>query len=116
MSYNILLVDKNGDNVTVPLHQEGCTICIQGSAVAHMSVTYNYLDFFSPHICKDKGLEALNGKSGEDSIPILEKAVKGLGTDLDEDYWEPTEGNAGHALNVMLRWAKHAPEARWYIR
>lgn len=39
-------------------------------------------------------------------IPNLEIAIKQLGTDIDPDYWKATAGNAGHALSVLLCWAK----------
>jgi hypothetical protein len=51
--------------------------------------------------------------TGADSIPILEKAIAQLGDDVDEDYWEPTEGNAKRALSQLLALAKMRPDGVW---
>mgnify|MGYP001213338952 CR=1 FL=1 len=73
------------------------------------------LNFGSEHFSRFGGLRELNGMTAMDSIPILAEAVAALGTEQDEDYWKPTPGNAGHALNVMLGWAKQCPDAVWEI-
>ena len=39
----------------------------------------------------------------------VEVAVNQLGTSTDSDYWKATPGNAGHALNILLYWAKMHP-------
>ena len=41
----------------------------------------------------------------------IDEAVKKLGTTQDSDYWKPTPGNAGHALNILLTWAVDNPDA-----
>jgi len=91
------------------------------------------------------GLKWLYGKTGETAIPILEKAVERLGTNQYErtvdncnkcgftcgvgdglsdpwaecnrrrDYWAPTPGNAGYALNILLEWAREFPKGVFTI-
>ena len=51
-----------------------------------------------------------------DSIPVLEKGIAQLGNDVDDNYWEPTEGNAKKALYGLLALAKLRPDGVWEIR
>lgn len=57
----------------------------------------------------DQGIRWLYNKRAKDVIPKLEVAVNQLGTSTDSDYWKATPGNAGHALNILLYWAKMHP-------
>jgi hypothetical protein len=57
----------------------------------------------------------LHGKKAEETIERLEKAVKELGTERNNDYWNATDGNAGYALNILLTWAKDHREAVWRV-
>lgn len=132
MSYDLgLYKDKAGEEpVTVTLFEEGGTRPLGGTNEAELNITYNYA-FFYYHFLDDKdGIRWLYGKKAKDCIERLEKAVEILGTrqyvrhlrgwsferkdnsDYEElDYWCPTPGNAGHALNILLTWAKDNPEA-----
>src|SRR4029077_6146288 len=38
-----------------------------------------------------------------------------VGTERDDDYWAPTDGNAGYAASILLGWAKQHPEATWRV-
>lgn len=112
MSYSISL-NKEGKTAEVDLHQEGGNIVLGGSDIADMHITYNYGEFFYMYLDSKKGIRWLYGKNAKDTIKKLQNAVKVLGTDRDEDYWKATRGNAGHALNVLLTWAKQHPEGVW---
>ncbi len=82
---------------------------IGGTTDAWLNVTYNY----SKHIWKyfpKKGLKQLNGKKAQDIEETLRKAVKELGTERVDDYWEPSEGNVGYALSILLSWCAIHPE------
>jgi len=46
-------------------------------------------------------------------IAQIERQLKQLGDDISDDYWEPTEGNAKHALRGLLAFAKAAPHGIW---
>ena len=86
-----------------------------GSNEADLNITYNYSRFYYQHLDKTNGLRALDGQMAKDWVDRLEAAVKVLGTAHSNDYWEATEGNAGHALSILLRWAKEHPEGIWRV-
>jgi hypothetical protein len=121
MSYSIYLEDrKTGKTVTVPKFCEGGTVqaeVVDGKLVpcgwteAKMDITYNYWVFYHDTISEGKSIRFIYGKTGAEVIPILDKAISTLGTVRDEDYWKPTPGNAGHALSVLLSWARLHPDA-----
>lgn len=106
---------ENEEIVQVEKHTEGGTITVGGSKEADMSLTYNYAQFYFQEIDKEHGLRWIHEKKAKDTVERLKKAVKALGTKQTGDYWEVTKGNAGHALNVLLGWAKQHPEATWRI-
>ena len=110
MSYDISLV-KDRNSVKVGLHREGGTYCLTGSDSAEMNITYNYAWFYYKFLDVDKGIRWLYGRKAKDCIKRLEEAVEELGTDIYEDYWAPTPGNAGYALSILLGWARDNPDA-----
>lgn len=112
MSYDIEL--NYGDkSAQIEPHTEGGTIMMGGNSAAHLNVTYNYSFFFFHFLDKEDGIRWLYGKAANETIERLEKAVETLGTRQEDDYWIPTPGNAGHALNVLLGWARQHPDAVW---
>jgi len=114
LGWDIRLVDKDGNVVEVPSHTFGSTIVIGGSTSANATITYNYAQFYYEVFGK-KGFMTLNGMKAKDAIPLLEKAIEKLGTKRSESYWDPTPGNAGYALSILLSWAKLHPEATFEI-
>ena len=122
MSFSIYLKDKKtGKDAIVPRFSEGGTVQAEvdadgrlvpcGQTVADMDITYNYSKFYCDTIDKEQGIRFIYGKTGSEVIPILEKAIAVLGTVRHADYWKPTPGNAGHALTVLLMWARLHPNA-----
>jgi hypothetical protein len=108
MSWWVSLHDVTGEIYTdVSKFEEGGTFVVGGSTEADLNVTYNYGKLFD--------FKSLYGKTGEESIPLLEEAVKKYGTIQNEDYWEPTEGNVGFACSVLLAWAKQHPRGKWQV-
>lgn len=111
MSYNICLrLPRTGVLATVPRQFEGGTIDIDGKEDADINITYNYSPFFKEHLDLEQGIRCLYNKWAGDVISKLESAIKQLGTSTDTDYWKATPGNAGHALNILLYWAKMHPD------
>ncbi len=114
-------LEKDGQNVEVDTHDEGGTYVVGGCDEAELNITYNYRGHFRDvGIClhegdggenADDGLFYLHGKLARDAIPHLEHAVKQLGTERDAAYWASTPGNAGHALSILLGWARQYPDA-----
>ena len=97
--------------VTVERFEGGGTRVMDGSDIAELNVTYNYDAAFHHHLHEEEGLRWLHGKSGAEALPRLISAVEGLGTNIAEDYWASTDGNAGYALSVLASWAKQHPTA-----
>ena len=112
MSHDLGLYYDDG-LAQVEIFEEGGTYSLGGSSEAELNITYNYSWFFYRVLDKEKGLRCLYGKTGQETIKILEQAVAELGTDQYKDYWAPTPGNAGHALKILLRWARQHPTAIW---
>ena len=78
-----------------------------------LNITDNYSKFYRKVIDEEKGIRFIYGKTGAESIPILEKAIDRLNDDADEDYWKATEGNAKRALYGLLTFARLRPDGIW---
>lgn len=114
MSYDVYLTDAEGKALPVARHSEGGTYALGGTTIADLNITYNYGKHIRTAMHED-GLKWLHEKKASDTIELLEKAVKTLGTERDSDYWASTKGNAGYALNILLGWAKQHPEGIWEV-
>lgn len=112
MSYDVELRDGDGEAVMVEAHEEGGTYQVGGTNRARLNVTYNYSEVYS---VVGFSLRDLHGKRAGDTLEQLTELVKKLGTRRFENYWAPTPGNAGHALNILLGWAKAHPDATWNV-
>lgn len=110
MSWSVSL--KKGDELmSVSRHSEGGTYVMGGSDVAELNVTYNYSRLFRTAFGGIHFVEVLDGKQAQEVISLLEQAIGHLGDEPDENYWAKTLGNAGHALAVLLGWARQHPQA-----
>ena len=115
MSYDIALHCACCDqrlHFDEPHDLRGGTYEVGGTREARLNVTYNY----APHSYRtmgEKGIRELYGKRAIDTVPLLEKAISELKTDVNDDYWEPTEGNARRALENLLTMAKAKPLGVW---
>jgi len=117
MGFDVSLVDaKTGIPVRVDRHEEGGTYVVGGTESAELNITYNYSKWYYQHICPLRGLRCLDGVAGAQAIPVLENAISELNTDQADFYWEPTEGNARHALTILLKWAQGNPDARFEVQ
>lgn len=126
-------MDAEGNICDVESHQEGGVVQVGGSSEASLNVTYNYAWFYFHFLDQENGIRALNGQRAGDWIERLEKAVEVLGDKQYVEYpdgfmlggknpkgvvnyWAPTPGNAGHALSILLTWAKQHPDAHFEVR
>lgn len=117
MSYDCRLVDpvsKEPLQTTSKHEIIGGNYCIGGTTELWLNVTYNYGGHFRK-VMPPNGLRGLDGMMATDSIPILGKGISQLGNDVDNNYWEPTEGNAKKALYGLLALAKLRPDGVWEI-
>ena len=117
MSYDINLLDHVSHEVIEidePHFIRGGTYAVGGSTRLSLNVTYNYGKFYyRPDVLGDNGVREIYGKTGFESIPILEKAIAALGDDVHDDYWTATEGNAKRPLIQLLTFAKMRPDGVW---
>lgn len=116
MSYDITLNDPiTGDTILfdTPHQLKGGNYALNGTDEAWLNITYNYVEHFKRTIDKDKGIRAIYGKTGAESIPILKNAITQLKDDVSDDYWEPTEGNAKRAILNLLAFAQMRPDGIW---
>lgn len=113
MSWWVYL-EHDGKPVSVENHSEGGTYAVGGISDAELNITYNYGRCWRAHGWGNLS-EQFDGKTGRESIPELRRMVELLGTDQHQDYWEPNDGNAGHALSILLRWAEQYPDAVWRV-
>jgi len=114
MSYDIELQDpvtKKPLALDAPHHMRGGTYQIGGMQMAQLNVTYNYARHF--RVFGDEGIREIYGKTGAESIPMLQNAIAVLGDDVHNNYWEPTEGNAKRALVQLLALAQMRPDGVW---
>lgn len=116
MSYNIELtcpVTGRTMELDENHHMRGGTYAVGGTRYAELNVTYNYSKYYYALIDADRGIRAIYGMTGAESIPILQKAADALKNDVDDDYWAGTEGNAKAALLQLIALAKMRPDGVW---
>lgn len=116
MSYDIQLCDPVSKvclQAAAVHHVVGGTYCTGGTRELWLNVTYSYARHFYRVVDAAKGIRVIYGKTGAESIPILEAAIKQLGTDVTADYWQATEGNARRALHGLLAFAQLRPDGIW---
>lgn len=67
----------------------GGTRSIGGTKELWLNITYNYGKHFRrDDVLGSKGIRSIYGKTGAESIPMLEKAISALNDDVDDsDYW-----------------------------
>lgn len=113
MSWDVSFCDPVSGKVIELDHKHemhGGTYAIGGTNQLTLNITYNYGEQYNKY---DFYIDDLEGKSAVDVIPELERVIALLGDDVDdEDYWNPTEGNAKRALVQLLVMAKMRPDAR----
>lgn len=112
MSYDISLEHNGVVTKSKNIIAEGGTQIVGGTNKCELNITYNYSKIYSKF---NFSLKDLNGNSGKDTKDILFNLISTLGINRDDDYWKPTNGNAGYALNILMGWAKEFPEAIWIV-
>ena len=117
MSWDISLTDTVTGEVLhsdSPHMMRGGTFMLGGTTELWLNITYNYGKIY----CRDSvfgkdDIETIFGKTGLESIPLLEKAINALGDDVSKNYWKATEGNAKRPLVQLLTMAKMRPDGIW---
>lgn len=115
MSYDIRLADSLTHKTLyfdAPHQMRGGTYVLGGTNEAWLNVTYNYAVHFN-RVLDNGGIRNIYGKTGAESIPMLEGAIAQLKNDVSENYWDATEGNAKSALLQLLAMARMRPDGVW---
>lgn len=115
MSYDIDLLDpvtKNVIEFDFKHQMRGGTYVQGGDSRARLNITYNYSKHYY-RVMGEKGIRSIYGKTGAESLSVLESAAAQLGDETDDNYWEPTEGNAKQALLQLISLAKMRPDGIW---
>lgn len=116
MSYDIKLLDpvtKEVIELDTAHFVRGGTYAVGGTCELWLNVTWNYSHFFHETIDKEKGIRAIYGLTGAQSIPVLNRAIISLPDDVDKDYWKATGGNAKRALLQLREFARMRPDGIW---
>lgn len=132
MSYDISLREPvSGEQVYFdePHQMNGGTYALGGTTEAWLNITYNYARwYYRDDTFGEKGIRTIYGMMAEDSIPIIETAIKTLEScqeNLSDEemkkfeesgvngYWLPTRENAIKPLHQLLAMAKMRPDAVW---
>lgn len=117
MSYDIQLCDpvtREVLHLDAPHQMTGGTYVLNGTDECWLNITYNYAKFYyRPTVFGEKGIRTLYGKTGAESISILQQAIAALGDDTTSNYWNATEGNAKRPLYQLLALAKMRPDGVW---
>ncbi len=92
----------------VTQHWTGMTHSADGSELAKLSITENYLPLFN--------FKELEGKIVSETLPLLEEKVAEFGTMPTDDPWGCTPGNVGAVLTTLRDWAKAHPCGIWTLR
>ena len=151
MSYDINLKDATTGMVskvknfimfggTVPVKEERGMLFQTEQSDARVNITYNYAKYFYAVTEGDErfaqtrdcsgdvkyGIRGIYGKTGAESIPLLNIMIERLNTrykdengswfegeGMTTDYWEPTAANAIRSLQQMIMLAKQCPDSIW---
>lgn len=115
MSYDIDLCDPVTGQIVefdAPHFMRGGTYAVGGTTQASLNITYNYHKHFKS--LGPEGIREIYGKTGAETIPLLQAAADALGDDVDADYWAGTEGNAKRALLQLIALATMRPDGIWH--
>lgn len=102
MSWDVRIVTAEGERRVLPFKHglRGGTYQVGGSNEAWLNITYNYGARYRE--IWGHSLDGLNGQTVAEASPKLVDAIRRLGRERGDDYWEATPGNAGAALFDLL--------------
>ena len=117
MSYDIRLCDPvtmNSIQLDEPHQMRGGTYALGGTTELWLNITYNYgRIYYRSDVFGEKVIRSIYGKTGAESILILENAVLALSDECDSDYWKATEGNGKKPLLQLIAMARMRPDGVW---
>lgn len=109
MGFWMRLVDeKSREPLKIPFSlEEGGTYPVGGTDECLLKVTGNYSQVFD--------FDQLEGKTASETLHLLAEQVAELGTERDDDYWKPTNGNVGYACSILGVFALYNPRGIWEV-
>ena len=148
MSYDIHLTDPvSGEVLHLPFSHtmHGGTYAAEYDPVSNkyhpmpiqdawLNITYNYSKFYyeatdgdkdfygksfvEPGLQENLGIRGIYGKTGGDSIPMLERMIDRIKAKYpnpiySDNYWDATSSNALKPLYQLLEMAKLRPDGVW---
>ena len=137
MSYDITLKDPVTHEVIEfdePHQMKGGMYAVGGTREAWLNITYNYANYYYDAAegdnrffgklwydePKNLGIRGIYGKTGAESIPMLQEMVERIKHMPDEEcpadcegYWKPTAENAVRPLHYLIAMAKMRPDGIW---
>ena len=114
MSYDLDLCDPVTGKViesNLAHNFKGGTYALGEITTLSLNVTYNYSAHFDS--MGPRGIREIYGKTGAEALSILQKAIFLLGDDVDDNYWNATEGNAKKALIQLAVLSMMGAEGVW---
>lgn len=115
MSHNIELIDpitRQTILLDTPHQMRGGTFVLGGTREAWLNVTYNYAAILT-RVLGSGGIRTIYGKTGAESVSMLNEAISKLDDNTDNDYWKPTEGNVKSVLLQLKTLAQLRPDGVW---
>ena len=137
MSYDITLKDPVTHEIIEfdePDQMKGGMYAIGGTREAWLNITYNYANYYYDATegddrffgklwydePKNLGIRGIYGKTGAESIPMLQEMIERIKPMPDEEcpadckgYWKPTAENAVRPLHYLIAMAQLRPDGIW---
>lgn len=139
MSYDIYLTDPvSRDTIELPIKhimtggtfaadydEKSGKFYVKAIAEAWLNITYNYSRYYrealEEHLQNErenKGIRILYGKTGAESLLWIGYLINGIKEkypklETNDDYWEPTPGNAIRPLYQLKAMAELRPDGIW---
>lgn len=137
MSYDITLKDPVTHEIIEfdePHQMRGGMYAIGDIREAWLNITYNYANYYYDAAegddrffgklwydePKNLGIRGIYGKTGAESIPMLQEMIERIKPMPDEEcsadckgYWKPTAENAIRPLHYLIAMAQLRPDGIW---
>lgn len=107
MSFQVTLVPPNSSAAATVLRRRQSRYNGAVAEPAAVEVAFEFGDYFP--------FEALDRKTGRETIAQLRDAVLELGMRQLPDWTLPSPGNVGAVCAMLLSWACEHPEAVWQV-
>lgn len=112
MSYDIDITQPKTTTITCNCCDNKIEISQEQKSLS-TNLTYNYSTILYKLFGDEYGIRILYGKTGGESISILNEAIEKLKDDITNDRYQPTDGNVKECLKTMKKMAEELPTGIW---